>query len=327
MDDPASRDSYATVTNNFIRFLSDTLGVWTGPAKIRRTASAEMEATQIRTAAEIERDEALSAAKHRLQILEMFRQKNLEAIAERVARLRGPNLQIGDEDWFVEFVESAKDTSEPTVQEIWAKLLAGEADSPGGCSKRTLHMVKSLSKSEASLINAVCSRVCAVKEPDGEEICFVNVFVERLEFEIGEDKPKRVPLFSDDFDGRVKRDAQLKACGFFSQDDYKFCFRGEGYVDQRYELSGTSARSISIGSRAVVANIAQPGLVFALRKFRTDVPSFRSSGAVIEFDAWRLSPEGTELFRALKIDPDYAVLNQLETALQKGGLSTVREGF
>jgi hypothetical protein len=319
MENPTS---YSEVANNFLKLLSNTLGVWTEPAKTLRNAKAEEEASRIKTAAEIERDAALGAAKHRMQILEIMRQKNLESIAALVAKQNKPNMKIEDQDWLIEFIESAKDTSDPTIQDIWAKLLTGEMDSPGSCSKRTLRMVKALSGTEAKLINETSRRVCVVHTDREEDVAFVNVFVKRVEKEHEDPKPRMIDVFEDDPPDRRKRDRILTDCGFLSDEDYKFTFQGEGSVSERYELSHFSARKISMGSKAIEASKNQPRLIFSLRKFRTDVPSFRESGATIEFDAWRLTPTGHELVRAINVSSDYEFLCKLRDALETGGLST-----
>lgn len=42
------------------------------------------------------------------------------------------------------------------MQELWAKLLAGEANSPGSYSKRTINLLGSLDKTDALLFKTIC---------------------------------------------------------------------------------------------------------------------------------------------------------------------------
>lgn len=60
-------------------------------------------------------------------------------------------------DWFVRFFEDAGNISDEKVQELWAKVLAGEIDQPGSFSLRTLDMLRSLSKSEAETLQTIAS--------------------------------------------------------------------------------------------------------------------------------------------------------------------------
>ena len=155
---------YGGAVNKLVKLFANAAGLWIEPTKIRRVAAAKAEEIRILTEAEIQREEALSKASYRMEVMELRREKNLQAIANLLTNLKGPDFAIDDQDLLVEFVESCKDTSEPVLQDIWAKLLAGEMESKGSCSKRTLHMVKSLSREEALLIKNICRRVCVVEE-------------------------------------------------------------------------------------------------------------------------------------------------------------------
>jgi len=45
------------------------------------------------------------------------------------------------------------------MQDLWARILAGEANSPGSYSKRTVHCVGNLDKTDAELFMALCGFV------------------------------------------------------------------------------------------------------------------------------------------------------------------------
>lgn len=312
----------AKVVYELVKVLSQFSSALIEPGRIRRVAAANAEATKVLADAEIDRERRLSDARYRLEAVELQRQKNLEDIALFYAQNKGPRLANDDRDWVVGFVEACKDTSDPTLQDIWAKLLAGEMEAVGSCSKRTLQMVKSLSRGEAILIKEVCRRVCVVEESDGRKIAFVNVFVNRLEQDVGEDEPNSLTLYLDDTIGRQDRNDRLMSCGFLSYNDFKFYFNGEGRLDPaHFQLSSVSPKRISLGARALVADAHQPGLLFQSRKVQGPTPQIRTPAASIEFDAWRLSAEGEELFRALHEKPDFELLKALEDALSEGGLS------
>ena len=315
----------AAPASELIKLLRDTSGIWTEPARIRRTAEAQADATKILTAAEIESDQLKSDARFRLETLEMLRQHNLNAIASKLALAPNQPLRIDDKDWLIEFVESAKDTSDPTIQEIWAKLLAGEMESPGNCSKRTLRMVKSLSRKEAELIRRISPTLCTVETGDGEFEVFSNAVIKRIEPRIESPEVDSVVLL-DKTSPQYRRDSRkLIDCGFLSPDEtFRVTFSGEGRMEPNlFALSESSARRIIMKGKSLTASVIQGGL---LRKMpgsgnrQTITPA-----AYIEFDAWRLSPEGIELFRTLSEPHDFAILDEIKAALEKGGVETVFE--
>src|SRR5258708_6521960 len=115
---------FGGAANKLAKVLAETAGIFIEPAKIRRVAEAKADENRILTAAEIEKEELLSNARYRIQVMELRRQKNLEAIASLLAAAKGPDFAIDDQDFLVEFVEASKDTADPTLQDIWAKLLA-----------------------------------------------------------------------------------------------------------------------------------------------------------------------------------------------------------
>lgn len=64
------------------------------------------------------------------------------------------NLTI---DWFVRFFEDAGNISDEQMQELWAKVLAGEIKQPGSFSLRTLEVLRNLSKEEAEILQEIAS--------------------------------------------------------------------------------------------------------------------------------------------------------------------------
>jgi hypothetical protein len=311
----------AKTAYQLVSILAETARVLTEPAKITRVALAQAEATKILTEAEIDREALLAEAGYRTKVVEIFRQQNIESIAAETVRLKGDNLAIEDKDWLVGFIESCKDTSDPALQSIWAKLLAGEMEATGSCSKRTLQMVKYLSRDEALLIKDICRRVCIVEEANGNRIAFLNVLINRLELDFDADHPLIVELFKDESPDFLSRNRRLISCGFLSNDDFKFNFNGEGRLDPAFfQLSEGSPKRIIIGEKSIVAGPLQPHLLFNSRRLQLPEPRIRTPAATIEFDAWRLSAEGEELYRLLR-DPDHSFVAIIQTALTNGGLT------
>ena len=54
-----------------------------------------------------------------------------------------------DPDWTARFFDCVQDVSSEGVQKIWAKILAGEVESPGRTSHRTFSILRDMSQSDA----------------------------------------------------------------------------------------------------------------------------------------------------------------------------------
>jgi len=64
-----------------------------------------------------------------------------------------------DDDWIMHFFEQSSKTSDEKVQEIWARILAGEANKPGSYSKRTINFLTEIEKGDAELFGKLCNFV------------------------------------------------------------------------------------------------------------------------------------------------------------------------
>ncbi|MDE7210723.1 MAG: DUF2806 domain-containing protein [Lachnospiraceae bacterium] len=62
-----------------------------------------------------------------------------------------------DFDWFMRFYDAVGTVSDEEMQELWAKILAGEILQQGSYSLRTLETLRNLSKQEAVLFRKICS--------------------------------------------------------------------------------------------------------------------------------------------------------------------------
>lgn len=61
-----------------------------------------------------------------------------------------------ENDWLVNFFDKARLTSDDEMQKLWAKILAGEANSPGKFAKRTVDLMASLDKVDAEKFQTLC---------------------------------------------------------------------------------------------------------------------------------------------------------------------------
>ncbi len=85
--------------------------------------------------------------------------KNVEDIINKVLeRLKGKeNVRPLDPDFATKFVRDSKNISNKDIQDIWASLLVNNLTSDDLVSKRTLDIVKNLSKEEAELFVRLAS--------------------------------------------------------------------------------------------------------------------------------------------------------------------------
>lgn len=73
----------------------------------------------------------------------------LEITADEVRRAENTSDMPVDDDWITRFFNIAKDVNSKEMQYIWAKILAGEIETPGSFSLKTLDTVKNMNKIDA----------------------------------------------------------------------------------------------------------------------------------------------------------------------------------
>ncbi len=95
----------------------------------------------------------------RKKLDELRQQKNMEAIMIRAAQYCSNSAitDRADQDWFSRFVTLAEGISNKIMQDLWAKILAGEISQPGSFSLKTLQTFRSMSIAEAKLLAKACS--------------------------------------------------------------------------------------------------------------------------------------------------------------------------
>ncbi len=142
----------------FINKIAEGIGGVSRPAQIRRVAEAEADAEIIREQTHIEINDLQRRAFSRLVTEEANRQDNIESITEQaIPQLTSSSTpQDMDNDWIMNFFDKCRIVSDEDMQLLWAKLLAGEANSPGTYSKRTINSLASLDKADAELFTTFC---------------------------------------------------------------------------------------------------------------------------------------------------------------------------
>ena len=138
--------------------LANTTHVLFEPHQIKRVAKAKAEAARIEAQSEIVITDLHRRAAHRWIEEEARSQKNMEDITA----IALPQLDVNakpdsiEDDWIVNFFDKSRIISENEMQNLWSRVLAGEANSPGTYSKRTVNFLSDFDKTEAELFTKLC---------------------------------------------------------------------------------------------------------------------------------------------------------------------------
>ncbi len=108
-------------------------------------------------------DDLIKRAENRLGYQEIRKQINIESVMEKSYLLLENQVQEVDcemdEDWINRFFNSIEDISNEKMQEIWAKVLAGEILKPRTFSLRTLSLLKNLTHREIEVFNKIINYI------------------------------------------------------------------------------------------------------------------------------------------------------------------------
>tara|TARA_R110002072_G_scaffold260722_15_gene419356 strand:+ start:5204 stop:6418 length:1215 start_codon:yes stop_codon:yes gene_type:complete len=113
----------------------------------------------------------------RIRMREERWQLNIENIVSKsieFARKKEASNNPVDPDWIVEFFNIAQDCSDEKMQYLWAKILAGEIESPESFSKRTLNTLRSISKEEAELFSLLSNCLWTL---DGKNVSSTKILI------------------------------------------------------------------------------------------------------------------------------------------------------
>lgn len=150
--------------------------VATGPEPQQKQFSDRHQQLTARSGAVI--SEAMTVSERVARRLKMQRERqqlNLEKIMALAAEYctESVSAQEVDADWFQQFCELVLDISNNSMQQLWAKILAGEIATPGKFSLKTLHTLKSMSYKEAlALQQAAHLTARSRQEPASARIYF-----------------------------------------------------------------------------------------------------------------------------------------------------------
>ena len=154
-------------TDTLIKKISNATGVLFEPRQIKRVAKAKAEAARIEAQSKIEITDLHRRALRRWIEEEATQKKNMEDItAKAVPRLNEQAVPDSiEDDWLVNFFDKSRIVSDKEMQDLWSRILAGEANAPGTYSKRTVNFLSDLDKTEADLFTKLCGFVLEIGVP------------------------------------------------------------------------------------------------------------------------------------------------------------------
>ena len=147
--------------DTLIKKVSSAIGGVFEPWQIKRVAKAEAEASLIKAKTGIEITDLHRRAMHRFVEEEATRQENMEEITRKslsyLKEESDPSKM--EDDWVTNFFDKSRIISDSEMQNLWSKVLAGEANSPGTYSKRTVNLLSDIDKTDAELFGSLCRYV------------------------------------------------------------------------------------------------------------------------------------------------------------------------
>ena len=144
--------------NTLIEKVSSAIGGVLEPWQIKRIAKAEAEASLIKAESEIQITDLHRRAMHRFVEEEANRQENMEEITKKSIPLLDEQSDPAkmEDDWVTNFFDKSRIVSDEDMQAIWANVLAGEANTPGSFSRKTVNLLGDLDKRDAELFQTLC---------------------------------------------------------------------------------------------------------------------------------------------------------------------------
>ena len=82
----------------------------------------------------------------------------MEAVTAKAVPLltNESNPDSVEDDWLVNFIDKSRIVSDDEMQDLWWRVLAGEANTPGSYLRRTVNLLSDLEKADATLFKRFC---------------------------------------------------------------------------------------------------------------------------------------------------------------------------
>jgi hypothetical protein len=138
--------------------ISDAVGGIFKPWQIVRVAKAEAAADQIHAESHIQISDLHQRAMRRFLVEEGKKQSNIEDITEKALPLLNEESKPQDmeDDWITNFFDKCRIVSDADMQQLWARVLADQANMPRAFSRRTVNLLSDLEKADAELFGNLC---------------------------------------------------------------------------------------------------------------------------------------------------------------------------
>lgn len=172
--------SVVTPITKLIECISGALGKTFEPRRMKKKAEAEAERIKILSEALRENcdipitinsneislstkdyDDFLKRTQTRMAYQELKKQQNIENVANKAVAVLADEEAVApdpvDQDWLMRFFNTVEDVGNEEMQEIWARLLAGEVKKPGTFSLRTLETLRNMTQEEAVAFEKMCA--------------------------------------------------------------------------------------------------------------------------------------------------------------------------
>jgi hypothetical protein len=141
-----------------IEKISNAVGGIFKPYQIVRVAKAEADADRIHAESQIQVTDLQRRAMHRFLEEEAKKQANIDSITEKALSLLEEQSCPAnmEDDWITNFFDKSRIVSDAEMQELWSRVLASEANTPGTFSRRTVNLLSDLDKRDAELFTKLC---------------------------------------------------------------------------------------------------------------------------------------------------------------------------
>lgn len=152
----------SSVGVSLIEKISNAIGGIARPWVTIRNAKADAEAKKILAAADIEVDDMQQQrAMERFVLEEVRKQTIIEGITAKALPMLDDDANPKDveDDWIAHFFDKCRLVSDQEMQLLWAKVLAGEVNTPGGFSIRTLNVISTMNRVDASIFQRLSNFV------------------------------------------------------------------------------------------------------------------------------------------------------------------------
>ncbi len=153
--------SLSKPVNTLIKKVSNAAGIIYEPHHIKRIAKAQAKADLISAKSKIAITDLHRRAAERWLNEEAQRQANMENILVKSL----PEIDESatpenvEDDWITNFFDKSRIVSDDQMQNLWSRVLAGEANSPGSYAKRTVNFLSDMDKSDAEQFAKLCGFV------------------------------------------------------------------------------------------------------------------------------------------------------------------------